>query len=202
MFLKLPHLLRRIYDIYREYDQCVLSFQVATGIRCPDMCGTCCQGLAVEATVLECLPLAYEIFNQGKEESIHLAIEGKTELGDLSCVLYCPDEDLPGNERCAYYEYRPLVCRLFGFAAQRNKKGEKELCLCRVAKKAESAKSNATEADTYLPLAPVFHDAFMRIASLHPELGPRLLPINMALKQSLEYIYWKHPGRRTMRRAA
>jgi Fe-S-cluster containining protein len=199
MSLHLPHLLRRIHGIYREYDRHIRSFQMATGIGCPDRCGICCQSRAVEATILECLPLACEVFKKGKEEEILLAIEEKTDQGDLSCVLYAPDQGQPGNGRCTYYDYRPLVCRLFGFAAQRNKFGEEVLCLCGVVKKGAPAKSIAAQTASHQIHAPVFQDSFMRIASLHPGLGPRLLPINMALKQSLEYLFWKHPRRRKIR---
>jgi Fe-S-cluster containining protein len=196
------HLLRRIHGIYREFDRYISSLQMATGIRCPDGCGICCQSQVVEATVLECLPLAGEIFDQGKEEATLSAIDERTERGDLKCVLYIPHRDLPESGRCAYYDYRPLVCRLFGFAARRNKFGQKELCLCRVAKKAEPAKSTAAETKTDLTHVPDFHEAFMRIASLSPGIGTSLLPINTALRQSLEYLYWKRPRRRKMRRAA
>jgi Fe-S-cluster containining protein len=202
MNLHLPHLMRRIHGIYREYDRHIRSFQMATGIRCPDRCGMCCQSRAVEATVLECLPLAYEVFNQAKEEEILMAIEEKTDRGDLSCVLYAPDQGLPGNGRCTYYEYRPLVCRLFGFAAQRDKFGEQALCLCGVVKKGDPAKSIAAQTVSRPAHVPVFQDSFMKIASLHPGLGPRLLPINMALKQSLEYVFWKYPRCRKIRWAA
>ena len=202
MLLKSSHLLRRIYDIYRECDRCVLSFQMATGIRCPDGCCICCQSWAVEATILECLPLANEIYNQGKEETILSSIDERTERGDLKCILFVPHQDLSEYGRCAFYDYRPLVCRLFGFAVRRNKFGENELCLCRVVKTAEPEKSIFAENNTCLTFVPIFHDAFMRIASLHPGLGPRLLPINRALKQSLEYLYWKRPRPRKIRRAA
>ncbi|MBN1831754.1 MAG: YkgJ family cysteine cluster protein [Deltaproteobacteria bacterium] len=197
-----PHLLRRIHGIYREYDRHILSFQMATGIRCPDGCGVCCQSQDVEATVLECLPLANEIFNQGKEEATLSAIDKRMERGDLNCVLYIPHRDLPEYGRCAFYDYRPLVCRLFGFAVRRNKFGQKELCLCKVAKKTEPAKSTAAETDADLTHVPDFHEAFMKISSLSPEIGTPLIPINTAIKQSLEYLYWKRPRRRKMRRAA
>jgi hypothetical protein len=40
---------------------------------------------------------------------------------------------------------------------------------------------------------PIYQEAFMRIASLHPGMGYRRLPINQALKEALEYLYWIKP---------
>jgi hypothetical protein len=36
----------------------------------------------------------------------------------------------------------------------------------------------------------VYQEAFMRIASIDPGMGYRLLPINQAIKGALEHLYW------------
>ena len=50
--------------------------------------------------------------------------------------------------------------------------------------------------------APVYQDSFMRLASLHPGLGYRRLPINTAIKEALAYFYFRRPKKFTFRKAA
>jgi hypothetical protein len=40
---------------------------------------------------------------------------------------------------------------------------------------------------------PVYQESFMRIAVLNPGIGFKRLPINIAIKEALEYIYWRRP---------
>lgn len=122
------------------------------------------------------------------------SIEESVAHGSPLCVFYCPDPCGAGKGRCSYYEFRPLVCRLFGFASRRNKRGILELTHCKPIKEAfptllHSALIRMSEGlDT-----PVYQDSFMHVASIQPHLGYRTLPINLALKSAMEYLYWKRP---------
>lgn len=68
-------LVQDILEIYRAWDRHILGFQQATGMRCPPGCGICCESLSVEATVVECLPLADAISCQGQAQTTLAAIE-------------------------------------------------------------------------------------------------------------------------------
>ena len=196
-------LVRNILGIYRQWDGHILRFQQATDIRCPRGCGICCESPSVEATVLECLPLAHAISCRGEAEKTLSAIEERSDQGDPRCVLCRSEGGSPGTGMCAYYPYRVLVCRLFGFSTRRNKRGERELCLCRVLRERHPEASgclNGTDARALV--LPVYQDSFMRIATLGPAMDARLLPINEALRQALEYILWKAPRKKGYRRAA
>jgi Fe-S-cluster containining protein len=192
---------RDIQQIYEMLDQQARRFRVASGIRCPRRCGICCKSVRVEATAIECIPLAYEIFRRGKEETVSLAIELKQSEGDLRCVLYHPEPENSDWGRCAYYRFRPLVCRLFGFAARRGKHGRTELCLCGVARELSPTTLPSDDLPGMDP--PIYQDSFLRVLSLNPDMGRRLIPINTALKEALEYLYWKVPeGTKGRRKAA
>ena len=200
-----PHkdLLREISRIYREIDQKIVLFQLATGIRCPSRCGVCCEKQTVEATVVECLPVANAIYRRGQEETTLSAIEEKMNQNDFRCVLFRPDKAIQGNGRCSYYRFRPLVCRLFGFAFRTNKFGNPELCLCRVAKESNPEALEALEVGTsHGQNGPVYQHVYMRIASLKPDIGYRILPINIALRHALEYLYWKRQSNLALRKTA
>jgi Fe-S-cluster containining protein len=183
-----------VIEIYHDLDRKTAGLQLATGLCCPPECGVCCKNSEVEATVLEALPAADEIYRRREQEAVLCAIEKTEKRGDSVCVLYRPDPGILGNGRCGYYEFRPLLCRLFGFASRRNKFGDIELCTCTIIKernpeavrKAEMVISEGFDVSVY-------HDTFMRVASVDPGKGYRRLPINLALKEALQYLYWTRP---------
>ena len=192
----LTDLITKILDIYRNIDRQTASFQMATGLCCPSRCGACCESARVESTVLECLPLANEILRRGEEDLFFGEIQEKINRGDKRCVVFSPDEKTPGDGNCSRYDFRALVCRLFGFAARKNKFGEAEPSWCRVIKEKNPEILKKLEGEgSYLVSAPIYQDSFMRIASLHPGLGYRLLPINVALRDALDYLGFRRPGR-------
>ena len=194
---------RNVLAAYAVLDDEALRFQSLTRLSCPTGCGACCRSQTVEATVLEVLPLAQEIFRRGEEDHIADAIEAKEKEGRFDCVLYQADNDTGTQGRCRYYPFRALVCRLFGFAARRRKTGEFEFSTCRRIR--ESSPHEIRRAETAIAneiLPPVFQDAFFRIAVLDPAKGFRRLPINTALKEALSEMYWTSPRHLTPSQAS
>jgi Fe-S-cluster containining protein len=182
----------KVLSIYQEIDQHTARLGLAFGLRCPSLCGACCDSPRVEATVLETLPLAEEIYRRKEEEALLVALEKKRNQDDFKCVLYLPNPGFPGTGRCSYYEFRPLVCRLFGFAFRRNRLGNLEFSACKVMKERPPEAVHRFENGISETLVtPVYQESFMRIASLDPGIGYRCLPINRALREALERLYWK-----------
>lgn len=178
--------------IYEELDQRIALFQVASGLGCLAECGACCLNQDVEATVLEVLPLAQAVFSEQQEEAVLNLIEARENHGDATCVLYRPDPAIAGKGTCSLYKVRPLVCRLFGFASRKNKKGIKGLSTCKLIKAkvphlvAEAEKRIQDGLDV-----PDYEESSMRLAVLNPQIGFRRLPINQAIKEALERLYWQ-----------
>jgi len=185
-------LLAEIRQIYQEIDRQIAFFQKATDLHCPECCGSCCESQEVEATVTELLPLADEIFQSGRQDSLAELIEQSERKSALACVLYRPDPLLPGNGRCGQYPLRPLVCHLFGFAGRYNKSEELEFSTCKKIRAQDPQKVSAAQELIRAGLnVPVFQSSFIRLACLQPGLGFQRFPINQALKKALEYCYWK-----------
>jgi len=182
-------------EIYREMDALSSRFQNAIGLRCLPACGICCESEEVEATVVEVIPLGWQILLRGEEERYLSAIEESERLGTERCVIYDPAQSRETGGCCSLYEFRPLVCRLFGFAARREKKGGLEFAACKWIKDAtpEVLIRARMGVESGLPV-PIYQDAFMRVASVNPALGFRRLPINRAIKEALGYLYWKRPA--------
>jgi Fe-S-cluster containining protein len=172
---------RAVMAIYHDIDREVAAFQKESGLACPKFCGRCCDSQKVEATILECLPLALTLFAAGEGEATLDAIET---LEDKRCLFYEPRHEARQSWGCGRYETRPLICRMFGFAGNPDRLGRPRLSLCRVMKSAFSL----GEGDEYRLASaqmPVFHEAALRLAALHPVYGARLLPINLALREAL-----------------
>jgi len=181
-----------ILNIYEEADRKILRFQEATGLKCPPGCGSCCVCQEVEATVLEVLPLTSEVFSGQQEDLLYTKIEEQEGKGDRVCILYQPDLQTPGNGRCPYYKVRPLLCRLFGFAARRNKEGNPELCTCRRLRETSPQEVQKGEKKVRSEFSlPVYQEISMRIAVLNPGMGFRRLPLNLAIKSAIEKVYLK-----------
>lgn len=192
---------REVMHIFREVGREIARLQLSTGLRCSPGCGLCCESPHVEATVLESLPLAREIYRRGEEEAILNAIEERNHRRDPVCVLYRPDTLIPGQGRCAYYDFRPMLCRLFGFAARKEKYGNLEFCTCKIIKgKYPEAVSRVegrlaegpemTGIHEWEP--PVYQDISMRMAGIDPGTGFARYPINQAIKQALARAYWEN----------
>jgi Fe-S-cluster containining protein len=175
----------RILELYFEIDRQTSEFQSATGLYCPPGCGQCCDSTTPEATVIELLPAAQELFSRGEAQQWleHLASIRETE----KCILYQPDPLILGNGRCQLYLWRPSVCRLFGFGAMKNRDGELELVTCGRQKKEKPFAIKAVqEAISGRISAPSFDYSSLQIATLEPSLGRQRLPINQALQLALE----------------
>ena len=177
----------QVSQCYGELDDEIATFQAATGLHCPPGCGQCCQHPEVEATPLEMLPLALELSRQGEAMAWHARL---TAIAGLSpCVLYQPDQHIPGNGRCQMYEWRPTVCRLFGFAAVKDKFGQSHLAVCaRHKQSCPEAVAHATAAIAQQVPIPHFADWQMAIAQIDPAWGYERLPINDALKVAIERV--------------
>src|SRR5690606_16689828 len=98
-------------------------------ISCFKGCGHCCTNPKVSASVLEFLPLAFELYLSGKaEETLDIL---SSSAGDSYCILLKKMSIDAEAGFCTDYENRGLICRLFASSARRNKNGEKELLLCK-----------------------------------------------------------------------
>jgi Fe-S-cluster containining protein len=173
----------KVVELYAVIDRHTSALQAATGLHCPPGCGRCCSSEEVEATVVEMLPLAVEVFRLGEAERwLELIDRGNS---SEACVLYQADVLVSGNGRCSFYAWRPIVCRLFGFAAVKNKHGKPELVACAREKEIMPlAVVRAQEGFAAGAQAPNFTDYSLQIRGLEP--GGSLMPVNLAVQLALE----------------
>ncbi len=160
------------------------AFAQVTRLRCKSGCGRCCENPHIETTVTEMMPLAAHLQKSGEVEAIIARLEAEE-----TCVAYQPQVGIEGNGRCGYYEYRPGICRLFGFSAKKDKQQERKLVTCRVMK--EEFPGDCQNAQAYLDkdgIAPNISNYTMNVYAIDPQWGNKLMPINKALRIALEII--------------
>jgi uncharacterized protein len=104
---------RRRLALYSEADVAIEGFAQATGVRCPTGCGACCFHTTPEVTVADARPLAEAAIARGEGAAL---LARAREVGEGICVLYAGDE---AGGRCTSYAERPMLCRMYGFAAMR-----------------------------------------------------------------------------------
>ncbi len=106
-------------------------------LACPAGCGCCCLGFMPDLTGTEAaymasylLDMVPDIDNPEDIEGLALRL-GKKEPGS-PVKGSCPFHDSSRRgQNCLIYPARPLICRLFGFSAMRDKWGEPTFTLCR-----------------------------------------------------------------------
>ena len=189
---------RLIENLFERLDAEISKFQTQTNLNCIAGCGKCCTKPEIEASPLEFLPWAFQLFLNGEAEKTLIELNNTSKS---ICHIYQPLSLLNNNSgRCTNYQYRGLICRLFGYAANRDKYGQLRLATCTIIKENQNdIYKNAEEAIGKGLYVPIFTDYYMQLNQIDFHLGNTILPINQALKIAIEevlnyYIYRPLPN--------
>ena len=181
---------RSVFSLLRLYgrlDRDIERFKKSTGIKCAAGCGRCCENPEVETTVLECLPIAVELWRQNQAEDWLKKAEARQLSGP--CVFYQPHPHMPGHGRCSVYPWRPLICRLFGFSANTDKNNQTTFVTCATIKKLYADQYIETQTRIGKGLSiPAMFSYSLEVMNINPELGKKQLPINEAIKIAIEKV--------------
>lgn len=196
--MSIEHKVQLVEKLFDRLEDEITTFKSKTSLHCNNGCGQCCSKPNIDASPLEFLPWAFYLFLNGKAESTLEELNSKT---NSFCHLYQSLSTVDrSNGRCSDYKYRGLICRLFGYAASRDKYGELRLNTCKLIKENQQENYNNTEEAISKGLyVPIFSDYYMRLTQIDQRLGITLLPINEALKMAIEevlhyYAYRPFPG--------
>ena len=177
----LAALIVEIQSLYAEIDRDIAAFKLATGLRCRNGCGQCCPGAQIRVSAAEMLPAAAALLRSGAAD---IWLE-RLAAGPDTCVGFSPAPVPETGGHCTLYAQRPIVCRLFGFAASRNRRSELELSTCRIIKAdAPEAVARAAQLLAAGQPAPLLTAYGARVFSLDPTA--HALPINQAMDRALE----------------
>jgi len=173
--------------LFQNLETEITTFQTKTKLSCIAGCGKCCATPEIEASPLEFLPWAFHVFLNGLAEKTLAELEQST---TASCFLYRPKslaEFTSGN--CSTYQYRGLICRLFGFGATTDKYGKLRIATCNIIKEVQAVHyENATIAIHSDLSVPIFTAYYMQLSQIDFKLGTIFQPVNQAMKTALEEI--------------
>lgn len=185
---------RKIQRVQKILNDAVLyteKFSKAGRITCASGCHLCCLKKDVTASPLEFFPFAYYLYKKGLAETFYNRLE---ELPSNSlCILFSALGERQGG--CTEYEYRGLICRLFGFSSGTDKSGQKRLITCRIIKGTQAYQQLKP---AHLNKSPGLADYYMRLAAIDLILANEQLQINDAIRRALEIvlIHYRHTSRK------
>lgn len=191
----LPEKVRSVKSLLKGLDREIEKLQRSSKLFCPAGCGKCCEKPAIMVTPLEFLPFALSVYDEGRQEEILMQCVDRS--GGI-CLIFRPSITQFGG-LCSAYPERGLMCRLFGYAARRDRMGNAELVTCAIVKSeqvlAYSNFQHVLFTGEYTP--PFFSDYYSRLKNIDPDLC-EMLPINQAIAAAIQYVmhYYSYRRRR------
>ena len=176
-----------INTLFTQLDKEISVFQSETNLQCIKGCGKCCTKADLHASPLEFLPWAFHIFMNDKAvDKLEELKRGETPICNIYIPLTISDKV---NGRCSEYKHRGLICRLFGFAARRDKYEELVLTTCKRIKTEQELDFNiASEAINGNLDVPIFTDYYMKLSQIDYVMATLNVPINEALILAIEEV--------------
>ena len=182
--MQLEEKVNAVIQVFDNLDQQIADFQDASTLHCKSGCGKCCFKPDIEATILEFLPFAHHLYKEGKADEW---LERINSSDSSICHILNPTQK--GAGLCSQYEYRGLICRLFGYSARTNKYGKKELVTCQIIKAEQTEAYRITESKIEEGLElPVMNQFCMQLHGIDFELTRDFYPINTAIKHAIETV--------------
>ncbi len=191
---------RAVEKVFTALDVEIKSFQNASQITCLTGCGKCCFKPDIEATPLEFLPMAFDLFLTKRIDEVH---EQLVSGGQAHCHLFTPKPLSLDRGACGQYVHRGLICRLFGYSAMKDKDGLRKYVTCKTIKESQAEKVEAVQNELNNGYEiPMMSDYYFQIRSIDPDLGTVRYPINLAMRKAIEYVlaYYAYRRRPSMKR--
>ncbi|AWL13367.1 hypothetical protein HMF8227_02919 [Saliniradius amylolyticus] len=178
-------LAQRIETVYQQLNLRFSDYQQQQGLSCISGCGRCCTNPDVEASPLEMLPLALNLFDQGQAE---VTLDKLRAASGFHCLHYQRLSLDGARDQCGIYAHRPGICRMFGAAGVRGKDGQARLSVCQPIKTARADAYHQTLSALEVTPPPMIADGRQQLVNLDPLWGRQTLPINQALSWALEKV--------------
>ncbi|MEN9909926.1 MAG: hypothetical protein RLZZ540_3085 [Bacteroidota bacterium] len=185
--MSIAHRVILVEALFAKLELEIAVFQESSTLSCVAGCGKCCATPEIDASPLEFLPWAFHLFLNGNAENVLAVLKSSSKS---SCYIYNPLSLLDSNKgNCSDYQYRGLICRLFGFGANKDKYGQYRISTCKIIKdNQKEAFEKTTKAINDSLAIPIFTDYYMNLSQIDFKLGNLILPINQALVFAIEEV--------------
>ncbi len=106
---------RLVEHLFAQLNKEIQTFQLQTQLDCVSNCGKCCNKTDIEASPLEFLPWAFQVYLDGRSQEVLVKLNSNH---DSECFLFNHLSIIDkGIGNCFDYYHRGLICRLFGNSA-------------------------------------------------------------------------------------
>lgn len=190
--MHLPLKIKKVTQLFVELEDHIASFKNPSKLSCLTGCGKCCTKPDIEATILEFMPFAFELFSRRLHFNFLEKLEQHT--GSI-CMLLSPFTENGAVGHCTEYAGRGLICRLFGFSTSRDKYGQLQLVTCKTIKAMDTYSALENNRELVL-MAPVISDYYSKLARIDFMLGSRTYPINTAIAKAVQEVMHYYTYRR------
>ncbi|MFY9150555.1 MAG: alternative ribosome rescue aminoacyl-tRNA hydrolase ArfB [Prolixibacteraceae bacterium] len=177
--------IRKVERVFKHLEKETSKFGKQSGLNCLTNCDLCCRKKDLEANVLEFLPFAYYLV----QNNLHEAALDLLETNPEHCINLAKTQ-VPGQTSgCSNYQYRGLICRLFGSSAIRDKSGHLVVYTCSKIKTAypEQYKRTNERLNSGLPI-PVISDVYSQIYFIDSLMAEDYNPINVSIRKAIEKV--------------
>lgn len=182
--MRLDEKVKAVAEVFEKLDKEIATFQQTTDLHCKFGCGKCCFKPDIEATTLEFLPFALDLY---KKDQAFTWLEKLKQSDSSICLILNPTQS--GAGLCSEYVHRGLICRLFGYSARTNKYNQKEYVTCQIIKTEQSANyDRAAKLVTEGGEIPVMNQFYMQLHAIDMDLTHNFYPINEAMRRAIEYV--------------
>ena len=175
---------RAVEKVYYSLEKQISAFQQKSNFKCIENCHFCCTKHDIQANPLEFLPLAYYLYKNQQAYNFLERLEQSSH--QTVCVLFNP---FSNDGACSFYNYRGLICRLFGFSAMLDKHENKTLITCKLLKTQKSTEFKIAQqlinngADV-----PLTSKYYLKLYAIDLKLSAQYYSINDAIKQAIETV--------------
>jgi uncharacterized protein len=176
-----------VREVFKKLEVETSRFTRESKLFCFTGCGKCCMNPNISASVLEFLPLAYDLYQEGKADEALELIESTGEEG--YCILFKKTSAGLDTGHCTDYKNRGLICRLFGNSVRKDKHGGRQLITCKKIK--EGQEENFSEVSQKINgelQAPSAQHYYSQLYDIDEKLSEEQYPINIAIKKALEKV--------------
>jgi Fe-S-cluster containining protein len=182
--MRLDEKVKAVAEVFTKLDAEIVAFQQNTNLHCKLGCGKCCFKPDIEATPLEFLPFAFDLY----QKDLAFVWFEKLKQADTSiCLILNPTQS--GAGLCSEYAHRGLICRLFGYSARTNKYNQKEYVTCQIIKTEQKENyDRAAEKVSAGGEIPIMNQFYMQLHAIDMDLTHNFYPINEAIRRAIEYV--------------
>jgi len=176
-----------VLEYFKKIDQEINTFKTATNFKCKENCGYCCNNTGIEATILEFIPLAVELYKKDRLIYWHERLENLSPKSP--CIFFNPNIFDHEKGYCNIYHYRGLICRLFGFSAVLDKYENPKLAACNAMIKNSPQLIKEIQENINKGLSvPLIYNSYSFLNDINPQLSNKLYQINYSIKLAFEQI--------------